>query len=86
MNGKGLRRITQQLLLIFYISTKKKYFKLIFQKQNPTREKQLISLMISNEEKDGWHYLAVKKLTALLHKKTSSHKGDFYCLNYLNSF
>ena len=42
--------------------------------------------MISNEEKDGWHYLAVKKLTALLHKKTSSHKGDFYCLNYLNSF
>ena len=25
--------------------------------------------MISNEEKEGWHYLAVKKIFALLHKK-----------------
>ena len=30
--------------------------------------------MIPNEEKEGWHYLAVKKLPALLHKKTSKHK------------
>ena len=33
-----------------------------------------------------WYYLAVKKLSALLHKKTSNHKCDFYCLNCLNSF
>ena len=32
--------------------------------------------MISNEEKDGWHYLAV----------TSKHKGDFHCLNCLHYF
>ena len=31
---------------------------------NSTREKQIILLMISNEEKEGWHYLAVKKLSA----------------------
>ena len=50
--------------------------------------------MITNEEKEGskaksvgqWNYLAVKKLSALLHKKTSNHKSDFYCLNCLNSF
>ena len=42
--------------------------------------------MIPNEEKGQWHYLAVKKLSALLHGITSKHKGDFYCLNCLRSF
>ena len=40
--------------------------------------------MIPN--KVGWHYLAVKKLSALLRGITSKHDGDFYCLNYLHSF
>ena len=35
--------------------------------------------MITKEEKEGWHYLAVKK-------KNSKHKGDFCCLNCLNFF
>ena len=33
-----------------------------------------------------WHYLAVKKLSALLRGKTSKHHGDFYCLNCFHSF
>ena len=41
--------------------------------------------MIPNEEKERWHYLVVKKLSALLYRITSK-KGDFYCLNCLNSF
>ena len=28
-----------------------------------------------------WHYLAVKKISALLRGITSNHNGDFYCLN-----
>ena len=51
-------------------------------KHNSTREKQIILLMIPNEEKEGWHYLA----SALLHGITSKHEGDFYCLNCLHSF
>ena len=35
--------------------------------------------MISNGEK-LWHYLAVKKLSALLRGITSKNNGDFYCL------
>ena len=42
--------------------------------------------MIPNEEKEGWYYLAVKKLSALLHRITSKNKGDFYCLDCLHSF
>ena len=41
--------------------------------------------MIPNEEKEGWCYLSVKKISTLLHGITSKHKGDFYCLNCLHS-
>ena len=42
--------------------------------------------MIPNKEKERWYYFAVKKLSALLHKRTSNHKDDFYCLSCLDSF
>ena len=40
--------------------------------------------MILNGE--GWHYLAVKKLSSLLREISYKHQGDFYCLNCLCSF
>ena len=48
-------------------------------KQNSTREKQVILLMISNGE--NCHYLVLKKLSGLLRGITSNNKEDFYCLN-----
>ena len=42
--------------------------------------------MISNEEKEGWPYFAVKKLSTVLRRITSKHHGDLYCLNCLHSF
>ena len=42
--------------------------------------------MIPSEEKDGWHYLVVKKLPILLRVITSKYNGDFYCLNCFHSF
>ena len=35
--------------------------------------KNIILLMISNEEKESWHYRAVKKLSAFLHGIISKH-------------
>ena len=55
-------------------------------KINSNCEKQIILLMIPNEEKEGWHYLAVKKLSTLLRGITSKHHDDFYCLNCFHSF
>ena len=40
--------------------------------------------MITDGEK--WHYLAIKKLSALLRGVTSKHDGDFYCLNCIQSY
>ena len=40
--------------------------------------------MILNRE--GWYYLAVKKLSALLRGITSKRHGDFYYLNCFHSF
>ena len=42
-----------------------------------------IMKMVSN---GGWHYLAVKRLSALLKGITSKRKGDLYFLNCLHSF
>ena len=40
--------------------------------------------MISNGE--NWHYLVVKSLSGLLTGITSSHKEDFYYLNFFHSY
>ena len=45
---------------------------------------QVILLMITFGEK--WHYLAVKKLSALLRGITSKHDGKFLCLNCFHSY
>ena len=72
-------------LNILYIKEKEKeIYPAYISRHNSTREKQIILLMIPNEEKEGWHYLAVKKLFALLQRITSKNKGDFYCLNCLH--
>ena len=48
-------------------------------KHNLTLENQVILLMITDGEK--WHYTAETRLSGLLRGITSSHNGDFYCLN-----
>ena len=70
-------------------------------KHDSNRKKQVILLMISNGEQrkamseghevksEGrrlWHYLAVKKLPALLRGITSNHCSVFYCLNCFHFF
>ena len=60
-----------------YVKKQKKYPAYI-SKHNSNRETLLIFLMIPNGE--GWHYLAVKRLSALLREVTSKH----HHLNYLN--
>ena len=51
---------------------------------NLKRENQVILLMITNGE--NLHYLAVKRLSALLRGTKSKHEGDFYCLNCFHSY
>ena len=69
---------------MFCMLKKKKRYPALASKHNSIREKQVILLMISNVEKQ-WHYLAVKKLSALLKEITSKHHGDFYYLNCFHS-
>ena len=45
-----------------------------------------MAFMIPSEQKKGWHYLAVKNLSALLGGITSKNNDYFYCLNCLHSF
>ena len=62
---------------------KEKIYPVYVSKHNSNCEKQINFLMIQNGE--GWHYLSVKKLSALLWKITSKHHGNFYWLNCFHS-
>ena len=53
-------------------------------KYNLERENQVILLLITDGKK--WHYLAVKKLSALFRGITVNNNGDFYCLNCFQSY
>ena len=53
-------------------------------KYNSTRQNQVILLMITDGEK--WHYLAVKRLSALFRGITGNNHGDSYCLNCFQSY
>ena len=78
-------------LNVLYIEKEKTYSAYV-SKHNSNHEKQVILLMIPNGEgreakfQERWHYLAVKKLSALLRGITFKCNGDFYCLNFLHSF
>ena len=63
---------------------KEKIYPAYVSKHNSNREKQVILSMITNE--NDWHYLAVKKISALLRGITPKNNGDIYCLNCLHSF
>ena len=61
---------------MFRMLKKKKKYPVYVSKYNLNCEKQVILLMISNEE--GWHYLVENKLSALLRGITSKHHSEFY--------
>ena len=71
-------------LNIIYVPYNTKKINIVYKsKNNLTREKQVILLMISNDQ--NWNYLVVKNLSGLLRGITSTHKEDFYCLNCFHS-
>ena len=64
---------------------KEKLYPAYVSKYSSNHERQVILLMIRNRGK-RCHYLAVKKLSALLRGITSKNNSDFCCLNCLHPF
>ena len=72
-------------LNIFFVPYNTEKIRLAYKsKHNFKRENQVILLMINDGKK--WHYITVKRLSALLRGITSNHKEDFYCLNCFHSY
>ena len=67
------KTIALNILYVSYISQQIRHASIL--KQNSKRENQVILLMITDNEK--WHYLAVKKLPALIRKKHQSTMETF---------
>ena len=66
--------------ILFVRHNKKEIEPAYTSKYNYKRKKQVILLMITDDN-NRWHYLAVKSLPTLLRGITSNHHGDFYYLN-----
>ena len=64
LDWKKLEKNNRTIALNVFYTKKEKIYATYFSKHNSNREKQVILLMIPNGE--GWDYLAVKKLSALL--------------------
>ena len=64
------KNLTVALLYVLF-AKKEKIYPAYVSKHNSNRERQIILLMIPNGE--GWHYLAVKRLSALLSRITSKY-------------
>ena len=65
-------------------ATIEKLYPAFVSKHNSNREKEVILSMISNGDK--WHYLAVKKVSAVLRGILPNICSGFYCLSCLHSF
>ena len=81
---KKFEKINVTITLNVLYVKKEKIYPAYVSKYNSNREKQVILLMILNEE--GRHYLAVEKPLVLLRGITSKNNANFYCLNCLHSF
>ena len=82
MTGKVSRKIIHQLHLMVYRLTTKRVNTAYISKHNSNHE--IILLIVT--KKEGWHYIAVTKLCALLREITSKHNGVFICLNCLHLY
>ena len=73
------------LNVLFVPHNKKEIEPAYTSKYNCKRKKQVILLMITDDN-NRWNYLAVKGLPTLLRGIISNHHGDFYCLNCFHSY
>ena len=72
-------------LNVLYIPHNTKIISVAYRSEySNSRKKQVILLMITNGKISD--YLAVTNLSALLEGDSSNHHGDFYCLNFFNSY
>ena len=84
MTGKKIEKNNVSIALNVLYAQKEKIYPVYVLRYNSNIEKQNILFMIPKGE--GWHYIAVNILPALLKGTTSKHQGNFYCLNCLHSF
>ena len=66
---------------MLYARTRGKIDPAYISKHNSKHEKQILFII---QNREGWYYLAITRLSALLKGITSSHDGDFHCLNCLH--
>ena len=88
MIGKKIKKNNLKIYLNILYAKKEKLYPAYVSKHKSNREKQVdiqFEIFLLTPIGDRWHYLAIKKLAALLRGITSKYHCDFFCLNCLHS-
>ena len=73
-------------LNILFVLYNTKQIRLAYKsKYNHKRENQ-VNLLIITDDVENWHYLAVKRMSALFRGIMSNNNGGYYCLNCFHSY
>ena len=72
--------------ILFVPHNKKEITPAYISKYTHKHKKQIILLMITDDDGKRWHYIAVRSLSAFLRGISSSNSGDFYCFNCFHSY
>ena len=71
---------------ILFVPCKTKEIRQAYISKHKNERDTHVNLVMITDETGNWHYLAVKRISGLLREITSTHNGDFYCLNCLHSY
>ena len=73
-------------LNIIYLPYNTKQIKQAYISKYTNERDNHVNLLMISDGTTNWHYLAIKNISGLLRGITSNHNGDFYCLNYFDSY
>ena len=74
------------VLNILYVPYKTKEIRQAYISKHNDKLNNQVNLLMITDGDTNWHYPAIKNISGLLRGITSSHNGDFYCLNCLHSY
>ena len=54
--------------------------------EHNSKRKKIADLLMITDEKNNWHYAAIKNMKRLIRGVVSIHHGDFFCRNCMHLF
>ena len=86
-NWKVFEKNNKDIALnIFSAQSPEKKINLMRKSEHNSKRKKIVDLLMITDEKNNWHYAAIKNMKRLIRGVVSIHHGDFFCRNCMHLF